>query len=378
MTQWVAIAVAVAATIAALALWRACRRKDANLRLLLEALENADNSVRFRKNRKVNRVLNRIAEILAAERRRSEQADRYYGQILDEAGTGMMVVDSRGFVGSCNAAALRLLGLRVLTHTSQLARVDPSLPEAVNSAEPGRPLAVGSRVGLTLQVTGLKISDRDLRIFSLTDISRELEAREGEAWSQLARTLAHEIMNSLAPVISLSDTLLTLPPECEAERREGLEVIGTTGRSLMQFVESYRRVAQTPQPCLGPVEVEPLLRRVGALFPKMTWSCAPSMTVTADETMLSRVLINLCTNAEQSGAEHITVRAAGPTIDVANDGDPIPADIAADIFTPFFTTRREGSGIGLSLSRRMMTSFGGSLTLASAASPVTFRLRFMS
>lgn len=373
---WVAWGVAAAAIVAAVVLLAGNRRKDANVRLLLEALENGDTSVRFRRNRSVNRILNRIAEILGAARCQAEQADLYYGVILDKADVGMIVADSRGFVTTCNASALKLLGLTVLTHLSQLGRIDPLLPGAVAAAEPGRRLVVGASLGLTLQVAGLKVNDRELRIYSLADISRELEACEAAAWERLTRTLAHEIMNSLAPVISLSETLLALPPDCESERREGLEAIGATSRGLVRFVEAYRSVAQLPRPELREVDVEAIIRHTAALFPQMRWSVVPAMTVTADEAMLGRVLANLCTNAVQAGAGRITITARPGVIDVANDGAPVSEELAAEIFTPFFTTRHEGSGIGLSLSRRMMTAFGGSLTLVRLADPVTFRLTF--
>lgn len=375
MSQWIAWGVAALATVVALVSLAGSRRKTSNLRLLLEALENSDTSVRFSRNRSVNRTLNRIAEIIAGFRRRAEQADLCYGLILDKAEAGIIVVDSRGFVTVCNAAALRLLGLAVLTHLSQLSRIDPSLPEAMAAAEPGRRMTVGTGLGLTLQVASLKTDGRVLRIFSIIDISHELEAREADAWEQLTRTLAHEIMNSLAPVISLSDTLLYLPQECEDERREGLEAIGRTGRSLMEFVESYRKFTNSALPRLQAVNVGAMLKDLSSLFPQITWQCRSGMAVTADESMLMQILVNICTNAMQAGARRISVKAADGVIDISNDGEPLPAGIAGEIFTPFFSTRADGSGIGLSVSRRMMTGFGGALSLVSA-DPVTFRLAF--
>ncbi|MDE6315361.1 MAG: PAS domain-containing protein, partial [Muribaculaceae bacterium] len=348
MSQWIAWGVAALATIVALVSLAGSRRKTSNLRLLLEALENSDTSVRFSRNRSVNRTLNRIAEIIAGFRRRAEQADLYYGLILDKAEAGIIVVDSRGFVTVCNAAALRLLGLAVLTHLSQLSRIDPSLPEAMAAAEPGRRMTVGTGLGLTLQVASLKTDGRVLRIFSIIDISHELEAREADAWEQLTCTLAHEIMNSLAPVISLSDTLLYLPQECEDERREGLEAIGRTGRSLMEFVESYRKFTNSALPRLQAVNVGAMLKDLSSLFPQITWQCRSGMAVTADESMLMQILVNICTNAMQAGARRISVKAADGVIDISNDGEPLPAGIAGEIFTPFFSTRADGSGIGLS------------------------------
>lgn len=377
MTATVIAAVTVVAAIAATAwMWHANRRKDANLRLLLEALKNGDTSLRFSSSRSVNRTLNRIADILGAMSRRAEQADRYYGLILDQTDTGIIVVGANGNISTCNAAALRLLGLNTLTHVSQLSRIDPSLPAAMDSAEPGQRHTICSRLGLTLRESCLRIDDGKLRIFAITDISHELEAREIGAWEQLSRTLAHEIMNSIAPVISLSETLLSLPPECHSERTEGLRAIADTSRSLLQFVKSYRSVEYAPRPSISRVKVVDVLRHTSALFPQMRWSAPADMIVEADESMLCRVLFNLCTNAIQAGARSITITASDNIIEVANDGTPIPPELADDIFIPFFSTRDNGSGIGLILSRRIMTSFGGSLTLHRLASPVTFRLSF--
>lgn len=377
MTEAITAALITTAAIAVAAvMWRANRQKDAKLRLLLEALKNGDTSLRFSTSRSVNRTLNHIADILGAMSRRAEQADRYYGLILDQTETGIIVAGANGTIRTCNAAALRLLGLKTLTHVSQLARIDPSLPDAFDSAEPGQRNTICSRLGLTLRESCLRIDGGELRIFAITDISHELEAREIGAWEQLSRTLAHEIMNSIAPVISLSDTLLSLPPECHSERVEGLRAIGDTSRSLLQFVKSYRSVEYAPSPCISKVTVVDVLRHTSTLFPQMKWSAPADMTVAADETMLCRVLFNLCTNALQAGAQTITVTASDNIIEVANDGDPIAPELADDIFTPFFSTRDDGSGIGLILSRRIMTSFGGSLTLQRLSSPVIFRLSF--
>lgn len=377
LTIIAALAVALTASIAATVwMWSANRRKDANLRLLLEALGNDDTTLRFSNSRSINNTLNRIAEILGAMSRRNAQADRYYKMILDQTDTGIIVAGTDGTITTCNAAALRLLDLKMLTHVSQLASVDPSLPEAFESAEPGKRHTVCSRLGLTLRESCLKVNDDELRIFAITDISHELETREIGAWEQLSRTLAHEIMNSIAPVISLSETLMSLPPECHDERAEGLRAIGDTSRSLLKFVESYRSVEYAPRPCINEVKVVDVLRHTSALFPQMKWSAPHNMCVAADETMLCRVLFNLCTNAIQAGAQTITVTAADNIIEVANDGNPIPPELADDIFIPFFSTRDNGSGIGLILSRRIMTSFGGSLSLHRLDSPVTFRLSF--
>lgn len=372
----IATVIATAAIVSAVVMWRISRRKDANLRLLLEALKNGDASLRFSSSRSVNVTLNRIADILGAISRRAEQADRYYGLILDQTDTGIIVADTDGTIRTCNAAALRLLGLRTLTHMSQLARIDTSLPDVFDSAEPGQQHNICSRLGLTMRESCLRIDGGELRVFAITDISHELEAREIVAWEQLSRTIAHEIMNSIAPIISLSETLLSLPPEALDERTEGLQAIADTSRSLLRFVESYRSVEYAPSPDIRNVRVVDVLRHTSALFPQTKWSAPPDMIVEADQTMLCRVLFNLCTNAIQAGAKTITVTAHDNVIEVANDGAPIARELAEDIFTPFFSTRDKGSGIGLILSRRIMTSFGGSLTLQRLSSPVVFRLSF--
>ena len=183
-------------------------------------------------------------------------------------------------------------------------------------------------------------------------IRQQVNQNEVESWERLTRVLTHEIMNATAPIASISQSLLA---------------IFTTSQHLNTFVDSYRKLSQLQQPALENVLLSTLIHDVQQLYSNMTWdsAVADDVMVCADPNMLRQILINLVKNAIEAGARRIGIQHHGPAplILVSNDGQPIPAEARKSIFVPFFTTKRTGSGIGLSLSRRMMIQQGGSLSL---------------
>jgi signal transduction histidine kinase len=230
--------------------------------------------------------------------------------------------------------------------------------------------------------SSITIQDKNYRIIALNDISHELDEREIEAWIRLTRVLTHEMMNSLTPVTSLSETLLTLPSaQQDEELRQGLETIHTTGKGLVNFVMSYRRLTRLPSPEPTLFDVRPFLERMVQLARHQHPS--PNVRITlervdedlmafADESMMTQVVINLLKNAVQAigGTKEgeIRIRAYVDSqdivrIEVANNGPKIAPEVAEQMFVPFFTTKEEGSGIGLSLSKQMMRLQGGNVSL---------------
>jgi nitrogen fixation/metabolism regulation signal transduction histidine kinase len=235
---------------------------------------------------------------------------------------------------------------------------------------------------LCFKESSITIQDKNYRIIALNDISHELDEREIEAWIRLTRVLTHEMMNSLTPVTSLSETLLTLPSaQQDEELRQGLETIYTTGKGLVNFVMSYRRLTRLPSPEPTLFDVRPFLERMVQLAQHQHPS--PNVRITlervdedlmafADEGMMTQVVINLLKNAVQAigGTKEgeIRIRAYVDSqdivrIEVANNGPKIAHEIANQMFIPFFTTKEEGSGIGLSLSKQMMRLQGGNVSL---------------
>jgi signal transduction histidine kinase len=251
-------------------------------------------------------------------------------------------------------------------------------------------------VQLSLKSTSFKAKDNELILLSIQDIRNELDEKELDSWMKLIRVLMHEIMNSIAPITSLSESLCqfytiggrqALPEEItEATIQStlrGLSVIKEQGNGLMLFVESYRKLTRLPKPDRKIFKVEELVTRIQVLYTslensdrvKLTISITPrNMELYADENLISQVLINLTKNALQANEANPDGKiqiVAGfnaderPQIRVVDNGPGIPDEILEQVFVPFFTTRENGSGIGLSLSRQIMRLHGGSLQVRS-------------
>lgn len=360
---------------------------------LLDAIENHDPSVHFyeqvvdKDSSQVNVMLNRIARILHNVRQETIQREKYYELIMDFVETGIVVLDDKGTVFQKNQKALKLLGMEVLTHVRQLSRVSEHLEKAFAEAHSGQKLQVEyaterGTMHLSMRVSGITVQDKQLRIIALNDINHELDEREIDSWIRLTRVLTHEMMNSLTPVTSLSETLLSLPgAQADEELRQGLETIRTTGKGLVNFVMSYRKLTRLPSPEPTLFDVHPFLLRMVQLAEhqhpcpniRITLEAVPEdLMVFADESMLAQVMTNLLKNAIHAiGASvdgEIRLRAFVDDqdmihIEVSNNGPEITPEMAEQIFIPFFTTKEDGSGIGLSLSKQMMRLQGGSIAL---------------
>ncbi|WP_431421395.1 sensor histidine kinase [Bacteroides hominis] len=359
---------------------------------MIDALENNDNAIHFPEEnttpetRDINRALNRVGHILYNVKSETAQQEKYYELILDCINTGVLVLNDNGAIYQKNNEALRLLGLNVLTHIRQLSKVDMTLMQKVEFCRTGEKLQITfnnerGTVNLSIRVSDITIRKEHLRILALSDINSELDEKEIDSWIRLTRVLTHEIMNSVTPITSLSDTLLSLSDTHDEEIRNGLQTISTTGKGLLAFVESYRRFTRIPTP-------EPSLFYVKAFIDRMvelarhqntcknitfhTDISPADLIVYADENLISQVVINLLKNAIQAigtqadGKIEISARCNDSEevlIEIKNNGPVIPPEIADHIFIPFFTTKEGGSGIGLSISRQIMRLSGGSITL---------------
>ena len=196
-------------------------------------------------------------------------------------------------------------------------------------------------------------------------IRQQVNQNEVESWERLTRVLTHEIMNATAPIASISQSLLVRPDVKGTPLEEGIHAIFTTSQHLNNFVDSYRKLSQLQQPTLEDVRLSALVHDIQQLYPNIAWLCsvADDAIVSADPNMLRQILINLVKNALEAGARRIGIEYHAGGLLVSNDGLPIPAEARKSIFVPFFTTKRTGNGIGLSLARRMMIQQGGSLSL---------------
>ena len=386
-------------------LYRHYRRNIKKVTFLFDAIDNGDFSFNFptekgfKEDKILHKSLNRIKLFLQHTREEQMEREKYYEQILNAVDTGILVVDSHDNILQHNQAALRLLDTDVLTHMNQ---VKGKLKDE----------------HLAKHETQAMLKDKHVRIIALSDVSHELSNQEVDSWIKLIRVLTHEIMNTITPVTSLSETLLTRVTE-DKDLKQGLETIHKTGTELLAFVNNYRRFTHVPQPQPALFYVEPFLERMAMLCNhEVEISVTPKdLLVYADESLLSHVVTNLLKNAVEAfnGQEKLSTErnkqdgnnqgrnkqecrsadlqsAASKKafirlqayanaqesiiIDVSNNAGLIPEDVASHIFIPFFTTKPEGSGIGLSLSRQIMRVSGGSLSLHQdkAQGITTFRI----
>ena len=357
--------------IVCLVLHRRYRRTIGKVTFLFNAIDNLDFSFNFPeqgRDKIINESLNRIRRILETARHEAIERERYYEQIINAVSTGIMVVDERGCVLQHNEAALRLLGVEALTFESQAA-------EKLASED------------FSKRETTAMLHDKKVRIVAFSDIRNELSSREMESWTKLIRVLTHEIMNNVAPITSLSETLSHKANDNEI--KEGLSVINSTGKQLLNFVDNYRRMTLIPKPQPKLFYVKPFLERMVAISKEYSKTSdihqdisLPDLLLYADESLIAHVVTNILKNAVEAGASAITIAAyTAPDdsvcIDISNNGKPIPTDEAQQIFVPFFTTKPTGSGIGLSISRQIMKQSGGSIELITSSDSTTlFRLKF--
>ena len=359
-------------------LYRHYRRNIKKVRFLFDAIDNGDFSFNFpteKRNKEDNilhQSLNRIKLFLQHTREEQMKREKYYEQILNAVDTGIMVVDSHDNILQHNQAALRLLDADVLTHINQVR-------EKLKDEH------------LAKHETQAMLKGKHVRIIVLSDVSHELSNQEVDSWIKLIRVLTHEIMNTITPVTSLSETLLKELNSEElytaksssaeqAKLKQGLETIHKTGTELLAFVNNYRRFTHVPQPQPALFYVEPFLERMAMLCNhEVEIEAAPKdLLAYADESLISHVVTNLLKNAveafnglQSEPTTKASIRLHAYTneqeaviIDVSNNAGLIPDDIASHIFIPVFTTKPEGSGIGLSLSRQIMRVSGGSLSLS--------------
>ena len=368
------IVLLLVAVVGYIRLYRHYRRNIKKVTFLFDAIDNGDFSFNFptekgfKEDKILHQSLNRIKLFLQHTREEQMDREKYYEQILNAVDTGILVVDDHDNILQHNQAALRLLDTDVLTHMNQ---VKGKLKDE----------------HLAKHETQAMLKDKHVRIIALSDVSHELSNQEVDSWIKLIRVLTHEIMNTITPVTSLSETLLTRVTE-DKDLKQGLETIHKTGTELLAFVNNYRRFTHVPQPQPALFYVEPFLERMAMLCNHdVEIEVSPKdLLVYADESLLSHVVTNLLKNAveafkEKEKLSFIRLQAYANVqesiiIDVSNNAGLIPEDVASHIFIPFFTTKPEGSGIGLSLSRQIMRVSGGSLSLHQdkAQGITTFRI----
>lgn len=327
--------------------------------------------------------------------------EQYYRSVINQSATGLFSINEKGRVININPAATKLTNLLEYHHINSLNAIDPVLPAFIMSEkqEKHQPSTIfENKYGqkLLFKISEIKTSKEIIKFVAVSDITKELDNGEVEAWIKLARTLSHEIMNNIAPITTLSQVISTyfvknkeavdvkyIDSKTISNTIKGLEVIEERSLGLMNFVDNYRKFTKLPIPELKQFNLSHLIENnlvaVGT-FPDFSTVKTDSvieenLMVTADEKLLSQVITNLLKNAYEAliGGNvknpEITIRAEkkdnATRLKISNNGPGIPPEIREQIFTPFFTTKEKGSGVGLSLSKQIMLKMNGDVLLNS-------------
>jgi two-component system, NtrC family, nitrogen regulation sensor histidine kinase NtrY len=389
------------------------------IRYFFDSVKNDESNLFFpteEKNitvREIYRNMNKVNEQIQKLKIENRNQEQYFQTLIEHLAIGIITFNKQGFILHSNSSARKLMETDVLTHIKQLERIDKKLYQTVNNLNPSERKLVPLKtergeIQLSLKAASLRTNNDEFLILSVQDIKNELDEKEVESWMKLIRVLMHEIMNSITPITSLSESLAhiyssegqpvqpgQITPKTIATTLQGLNVIKDQGRGLMSFVESYRKLTHIPVPDKKLFRVSDLFNRLQILYNsggkshKVDVSFIikdPDIEIFADINLISQVLINLIKNAleaiEKTPAGKIII-SAGTSPDqhaeicVSDNGPGIPTENLDEIFVPFFTTRQNGSGIGLSLSRQIMRVHGGNLRVMSApGSETTFCLTF--
>lgn len=339
------------------------------LRLFFDAIEDKDNMLYFpernvsKEQEKLNRSLNRINLLLSKTQSAYSKQEHFYRSLLEEVPSGVLAWDSSGKIIMANSAALSLLDCPQPSQYHQL----ESLLQAQDK-----------KSRLSLSQSQMKLQDETISILSIKDIGDELSDQESESWNKLSHVLTHEIMNTIAPIISLSQTLSTYPDINEKAIRR-LRIIQAQSERLLEFTESFRHLSYLPQPEKKLFSLTATLQNLQELLSgdckenhiTFTLTCQPeSIDMNGDKNQLSQVLLNLLKNSMQAleGKTDGTISIHAQqddhiSIDITDNGQGILPELQEKVFIPFFTTKSEGTGIGLSLCKQIIRNHGGHLAI---------------
>jgi nitrogen fixation/metabolism regulation signal transduction histidine kinase len=358
----------------------------------------------------LNLAFNEVLEAFRKARAEKEEHWQYLNTVVQQVRTGILSYDDKGNVQLINANARKFMNVTALKNIEELKEKSLRLYQAITETKSGKStLYKGSNeLHLTIQVTELRIRGIDVRLITMQNIQPELQKQELEAWQNLTRVLRHEIMNSITPISSLTSTLrdvleydlvkknghFELKAEGAEDLKEGLNTIENRSKGLIRFIDAYREYTSLPKPKIKTVLLKDLLEKVSTFMKPDIKArgvsfelISPSdyLTIQADEEMIEQVLINLMKNALEalSDTPNPELKLQGRygenqvKIEVIDNGAGIIKEAIEKIFVPFYTTKRTGSGIGLSLSRQIMQMHNGSISVESEPDVRTvFTLRF--
>jgi two-component system nitrogen regulation sensor histidine kinase NtrY len=391
----------IAVFIQASLLYNYVTKVNRKLIYFLESVRYSDFTINFRADntmgttfRELNQQFNEVLQAFRQARAEKEASLQYLNTIVQHIGTGLITFDGTGQVNIINSAALRMLGIYRLHQLSELEDKHPRLYELLANLNSGvRELyRTPSDQPLALQGAAIQMHGKWVRIVVLQNIQTELQQQEVESWQNLTRVLRHEIMNSMTPIVSLVGTMRlivnedieksTTNQEAVSDLKEALQTLEKRSKGMMQFVNAYRDFTTLPKPNFASLTVTELLHDVMQLLQTdltaagVLWQInvkPETLSIKADSAQIQQVLINLIKNASESFSQPVSrmisinayITDGLTIIEVEDNGDGIEPEAIENIFIPFYTTKKTGSGIGLSLSRQILQQHGGQLNVRS-------------
>jgi nitrogen fixation/metabolism regulation signal transduction histidine kinase len=383
-------------------------KTNADLEKFFSSVQDHDSSIRFPENtkndtfRKLHERMNNLNTIIQNVKIENERTSQFLQSVVDHVDIGLLSFDVNGNIEIYNGAAKRYLNDQQPRQLSSLKTINDEIFKIINTIKPGQEILHKMKIDNLLQsilvkATELKFESNVIKLVSFQDITNELDKKELESWQRLIRVLTHEIMNSISPITSLaavisgyfkkSDdekpiSLRKIDHQIVSKTLSGLNTIEETGKGLLDFVDKYRSLTSLPKPDLRKFTIDSLFRKCKLLmesnisdYIKITASVFPEdIAITADYAQIEQILINLIKNAAEalSGVGDGTIHLKAFFVDdavliqVKDNGIGISGDIIEDIFVPFYTTKENGSGIGLSLSKQIMQNHDGTISVNSA------------
>jgi two-component system, NtrC family, nitrogen regulation sensor histidine kinase NtrY len=383
-------------------------KTNADLEKFFSSVQNHDSSVRFFENtnnnsfRKLHDRMNNLIKIIQSVKIENERTSQFLQSVVDHVDIGLLSFDMNGRIEIYNRAAKRYINIHHPMNLSSLENMNDEIFQIINTIKPGQEILHKIKINNLLQsilvkAAELRFESNVIKLVSFQDITNELDKKELDSWQRLIRVLTHEIMNSISPITSLTTVisgyfkkkddenpiqLENIDQQIVSKTLSGLNTIEETGRGLLDFVDKYRSLTSLPKPNLSKFAINSLFMKCRILMEsalpeniKIISSVYPDdIVLAADYAQLEQILINLIKNATEAltntkdGIIHLKAFYSDHSIiiQVEDNGKGISADIVEDIFVPFFTTKENGSGIGLSLSKQIIQNHDGTISVNSA------------
>jgi two-component system, NtrC family, nitrogen regulation sensor histidine kinase NtrY len=394
-------------------------KTNADLEKFLSSVQDHDSSIRFPERTadshfgNLHARMNQLNSMIQKVKIENERTGQFLQSVVDHVDVGLLSFDMNGRIEIYNKAAEKYLNVQQPRELLSLKIRNEDIFKILNSIKPDQEILHKIKIdnliqSILLKATELKFEDNVIKLVSFQDITNELDKKELDSWQRLIRVLTHEIMNSISPITSLTSVISgyfknkdnedpvlpeNIKPQTISKTLSGLNTIEETGRGLLDFVDKYRSLTSLPKPNLCKFTIEDLFRKCKQLMAsnisgniKIIATANPvDIALEADYGQVEQVLINLIKNASEAlnnrknGTIHLKAfyEDGSTLIQVEDNGTGISADIIEDIFVPFYTTKENGSGIGLSLSKQIMQNHNGTISvIASPDKGATFTLKF--